>query len=93
MTTKKDLKLWDNELHELAKRFGEGDKTEWLTEYIDLKQKILDGCTLGRYANGLQIADTIIDGFGGYEYLAVLFAKMKILNDAMRGFIELEERE
>lgn len=91
MATKKDLKLWDKELHELAKRLGEGDKIEWLTEYIDLRQKILDGCILSRYADGLLIADTILDGFGGYEYLAVLFAKMKILDDAMRGFIEIEE--
>lgn len=93
MATKKELKIWDKELHKLAKRFGEGDKIEWLTEYIDLRQKILDGCTLGRYANGLQMADAVIDGFGGYEYLAVLFAKMKILDDAMCGFIETEEVE
>ena len=93
MATKKELKIWDEELHELAKRFGEGDKTEWLMEYIDFRQKILDGCTLGRYANGLQIADTILDGFWGHEYLAVLFAKMKILDDALRGFIEIEEGE
>ena len=33
------------------------------------------------------------DGFGGYEYLAVLFAKMKMLDDAMRGFIEIEEED
>jgi hypothetical protein len=90
MTTRKELEKWDGELHELAKRFGDGDKTEWLLEYIDFKQKILDGCNLSRYANGLQIADTILYGFGGYEYLAVLFAKMKLLDDAMRGIIEQE---
>lgn len=91
MATKKDVKEWDTELHELAKSFGEGDKTMWLVDYTDLKQKVLDGCSLGRYANGLQVSDLIMNIFGGYERLAILFAKMKVLDDTIRGLIEEED--
>jgi len=91
MRTKNDVKEWDRELHELAKSFGEGDVSAWLMEYGALKEKILDGCSLGRYANGQHMSDLIIDQFVGYEYLAILFAKMKVLDDAMRGQIEKED--
>lgn len=91
MSTKKDVKIWDNELYTLAERFGKSDKTEWLVEYTNLKEDILEGCSLGRYANGLQIADAIIDSFGGYESLATLFAKMKVLDELIRGIIEVEK--
>jgi hypothetical protein len=92
MSTKNPLKLWDNELHKLAERFGKSDQTEWLVEYTNLKEDILEGCSLGRYANGLQIADAIIDGFGGYEYLATLFAKMSVLDELIRSLIEEEKK-
>ena len=91
MTTRKDIELWDKELHALATNFGEGDKAEWLMEYGGLKQRILDRCSLGRYSNVLSISDSIIKDFNGYEYLAILFAKMKVLDDAMKGFIEEED--
>jgi hypothetical protein len=88
MTTKKDVKKWDGELHKLAEHFGKSDKTEWLVDYTNLKEDILAGCSLGRYANALQIADAITDAFGGYESLATLFAKMKVLDVLIRGIIE-----
>jgi hypothetical protein len=88
MSTRKDVQSWDSELHVLATRFGDGNKTEWLVEYTNFKEKVLDGCSLGRYANGLQIADAITDAFGGYEALATLFAKMKVLDDLIRGLLE-----
>jgi hypothetical protein len=91
MTTRKDIALWDKELHALATNFGDGDKTEWLMEYSGLKQRILDRCSLGRYSNGLSMSDSIIKDFNGYEYLAILFAKMKVLDDAVKGFIEEED--
>jgi hypothetical protein len=58
---------------------------------LNALENILEGCSLGRYANGLQIADAIIDSFGGYEYLATLFAKMKVLDELIRGIIEVEK--
>ena len=88
MATRKDIELWDKELHTLATNFGEGDKAVWLREYGNLKQKILDGCSLGRYINGLNMSDLITKDFSGYEHLAIIFAKMKVLDDVMRGFIE-----
>ncbi len=91
MTTEKDLKGWGKELQELAKCFGTRDRSGWLRDYTNLKEKILAGCSLGRYANGLQIADTIIESFGGYEYLATLFARMDILDSVIRGLMEEEE--
>ena len=75
MKTKEDVQEWDKELHKLAKGFGESDKSAWLMEYGDLKQKILDGCSLDRYANVLHMSDSIIKNFSGYEYLAILFAR------------------
>ena len=92
MKTKEDVQEWDKELHKLAKGFGESDKSAWLREYGDLKQKILDGCSFGRYANGLHMSDSILKDISGYEYIAILFAKMKVLDDVMRGQIEKEER-
>jgi len=92
MTTKKDMIEWDAELHELAKSFGEGDKSAWLIEYGDLKQKILDECSFSRYANGLGMSDLIIGMSSGYEYLAIIFTKMKLLDDVMRGLIEKEDK-
>lgn len=91
MKTKEGVIEWNTELHILAKSFGESDKSAWLMEYGNLKQKILDGCSLGRYANGLHMSDSIIKDISGYEYLAILFAKMKVLDDVMRGQIEKEE--
>ena len=88
MATRKDIELWDKELHALATNFGEGDKAEWLMKYGDFKQKILDGCSLSRYSNVVSMSDSIIKDFSGYEHLAIIFAKMKILDDVMRGFIE-----
>jgi hypothetical protein len=90
MATKKDVVEWDNELHKLAKSYGERDQTEWLVEYTQFKEMILAGCSLGRYANGLQMADAIIADLGGYERLATLFAKMGILDDTIRGLLERE---
>lgn len=90
MRTKEEVVGWASELYELAESFGEGDKTAWLMAYSELKQKVLDGCSLGRYANGLLMSDLIIDKFYGYEYLAILFAKMKILDAVIRGQIEEE---
>jgi hypothetical protein len=91
MTTKKDIKKWNNGLHELAERFGKSDKTEWLVDYTNFKEEILAGCSLGRYANALQISDAIIASFGGYETLATLFAKMQVLDVLIRGIIEVEK--
>ena len=90
-TTKKDIESWDSKLNALALRYGTSDTTKWLVEYNKLKEAVLEGCPLGRYANGIQIADEIIGSFGGYEYLAVLFAKMKVLDMLLRGIIEGEE--
>lgn len=91
MSTKKDIKKWDDKLHTLAERFGKSDQTEWLVDYTNFKEDILAGCSLGRYANGLQIADAIIDSFGGYESLATLFAKMHVLDVLIKGIIEVEK--
>lgn len=91
MSTKKDVKKWDDKLHKLAERFGKSDQTEWLVEYTNLKEEILAGCSLGRYANGLQISDAIIASFGGYETLATVFAKMHVLDVLIRGIIEVEK--
>jgi hypothetical protein len=88
MTTKKDVKEWDDKLHTLAERYGKSDLTEWLEEYTNFKEEILAGCSLGRYATGCQMSDAIIDSFGGYETLATLFAKMHVLDVLIRGIIE-----
>ena len=91
MKTKNDVKEWDMELHELAKSFGDGDVSAWLMAYGALKEKILDGCSLGRYSNGVSMSNSILKDFSGYEYLMVIFAKMRVLDDVMRGQIEKED--
>ncbi len=88
MTTKKDVKEWDDKLHTLVERYGKSDLTEWLEGYTNFKEEILAGCALGRYATGGQMSDAIIDSFGGYETLATLFAKMHVLDVLIRGIIE-----